>query len=75
MIDDNIAAHVLTVDVDIGATGNIGLTGPTKDVAGNIAGIYLHIGRATHIAGITTTVDITANGYLTLHRRSSEEHQ
>ena len=55
-------------------TAHISLTGTTIDRAIDIAGTHGNTRLAVHITGITTAIDVTANGNLCLSRHGAQEH-
>ena len=63
---------MLTFDIHEGSTAHIRLTGTTIDLI-QVASIYRDVGIATCFTNITTTIDVTAYGYLGLHRGCDQE--
>ena len=65
---------MLAIDVDKGRATHVGLTGTAEDLV-DVAGTDGDGSALASVTGITTAINVTANGYLRLSSHSRQEHQ
>ena len=70
----DILRGLFTIDVHEGPSTHVGHSGTAKDTA-DITTTHGHGGTSTRIAGITATIDVTANSDLCLHQGCKQAQQ
>ena len=73
IVDDDIVRGVFAINMNKRVLGNVSNTCSTIDLV-DVASPHGNRRAATDISLVTTAINTTANNYLGLHRRGSEEH-
>ena len=61
VVDGDVAAHVLAVNVDEGVLAHIGLAGSTEHTTFQVARVHNNFRAASHVAGVAAAIDVAAN--------------
>ena len=73
-VNDNIVRSMGTVNIHEGSAFDISHTRTTKDSI-EVASMHSNSGITASFPGITTTIDVAANGNLGLHQRCRQAHK